>query len=71
MKLNFENRSDIVRDAYSNAVLTTNRAGYIAAKKRKEEQQRYIKLEQDVKELKNTLSDTNKMLKELLNRGIK
>jgi hypothetical protein len=71
MKLNFENRSDIVRDAYSNAVLTTNRAGYVAAKKRKEEQQRYIKLEQDVKELKNTLSDTNKMLKELLNRGIK
>lgn len=71
MKYNFENRSDIVRDAYSNAVLTTNRAGYAAAKKRKEEQQRYIKLEQDVKDLKNTLSDTNKMLKELLNRGIK
>jgi hypothetical protein len=71
MKYDFENRSDIVRDAYTNAVLTTNRAGYIAAKKRKEEQQRYIKLEQDVKVLKDNLLDINKMLKELLSRGNK
>lgn len=71
MKLNFEHRNDIVRDSYSKAILSKDKAGYLAAKKRKEEQQRYIKLEQDVKILKNDLSEINKMLKELLNRGIK
>lgn len=71
MKLNFEHRNDIVRDSYSKAILSKDKAGYLAAKKRKEEQQRYIKLEQDVRILKNDLSEINKMLKELLNRGIK
>jgi hypothetical protein len=71
MRQNFENRTDIVRDSHSKAILSTNKAAYLAAKKRKEEQERYIKLEQDVKQLKNSLSETNKLLKELLNRGIK
>lgn len=71
MKYNFENRNDIVRDGHSKAILSTNKAGYIAAKKRKEDQQRYIKLEQDVKTMKDNLHDMNKMLKELLSRGNK
>jgi hypothetical protein len=71
MKYNFENRNDIVRDGQSKAILSTNKAGYIAAKKRKEDQQRYIKLEQDVKLMKDNLHDINKMLKELLSRGNK
>ena len=33
MKINFENRDDIVRDGHSKAILATNRSGYIAAKK--------------------------------------
>lgn len=71
MKYSFENRTDIIRDAHSKAILSTNRAGYVAAKKRKEDQQRYIKMEQEVRELKNNLFEMNKMLKELLNRGLK
>jgi hypothetical protein len=71
MKYPFENRTDIIRDGHSKAILSTNRAGYIAAKKRKEDQQRYIKMEQEVRELKNNLFEMNKMLKELLNRGLK
>ena len=50
MKHNFENRTDIVRDSHSSAILSTNKAAYLAAKKRKEDQERYIKLEQDVKQ---------------------
>ena len=71
MKQNFENRTDIIRDSHSSAILYTNRGAYLAAKRKKEEQERYIKLEQDVKSLKNEVSETNKLLKELLNRGIK
>lgn len=71
MKINFENRDDIVRDGHSKAILATNRSGYIAAKKRKDDQLRYIKLENDFKELKSNMSEMNKMLKELLNRGTK
>lgn len=71
MKHNFENRNDIIRDAHSKAILSTNKAAYLAAKKRKEEQMRYIKLEEDVKILQNSLLETNKLLKELLNRGTK
>jgi hypothetical protein len=66
MKENFEHRSDIIRDGYSKAVLSTNKAGYIAAKKRKEEQDRYIKLEQEVKHLKQNILETNNLLRELL-----
>lgn len=71
MKHIFENRTDIVRDTHSKAILSTNKAAYMAAKKRKEDQARYIKLEQDVKNIQNSLSETNKLLKELLNRGTK
>jgi hypothetical protein len=66
MKENFEHRTDIVRDRHSKAVLSTNKAGYIAAKKRKEERERYIKLEQEVKYLKQNISETNNLLRELL-----
>jgi hypothetical protein len=39
------------------------------AKKRKEDQERYIRLEKDVKNLKTDISDIKTLLQELLNRG--
>jgi|LauGreDrversion4_2_1035121.scaffolds.fasta_scaffold451785_2 hypothetical protein len=71
MNINFENRSDIVRDAHSKAILSTDRNGYMAAKKRKEDQNKYIKLENDVREIKKNMLDISNLLKELLNRGNK
>lgn len=68
-KMNFENRTDIVRDVHTKAVLSTDKAGYIMAKKRKEDQERYIRLEKDVKNLKTDISDIKTLLHELLNRG--
>lgn len=71
MNINFENRNDIVRDPYSKAILSTDKAAYNAAKVRKEQQKRYIKLENDVKQMKSEMSNISSMLKELLNRGNK
>jgi hypothetical protein len=43
----------------------------MAAKKRKEDQNKYIKLENDVREIKKNMLDISNLLKELLNRGNK
>jgi hypothetical protein len=71
MREKFEDRNDIVRDSYSKAILSTNKAAYIAAKKRRDDQNRYIKLEEEVKNIKTNIQEMSKMLKELLSRGIK
>lgn len=67
----FLDRTDIVRDPYSKAVLSKDKAGFIAAKKKKEEEARYIKLEKQVNQLKNDTIEIKQMLQELLNRGNK
>jgi len=67
----FLDRTDIVRDPYSKAVLSKDKAGFIAAKKKKEEEARYIKLEKQVNQLKKDTIEIKQMLQELLNRGNK
>lgn len=65
----FENRTDIVRDPYSKAILSKDKASYLEAKKRKEQEQRYIKLEKEVSNMMEETKQIKKMLQELLNRG--
>jgi hypothetical protein len=67
----FLDRTDIVRDPYSKAVLSKDKAGFIAAKKKREEEARYIKLEKQVNQLKNDTIEIKQMLQQLLNRGNK
>lgn len=67
----FLDRTDIVRDPYSKAILSKDKAGFIAAKKKKEEEARYIKLEKQVNQLKYDTIEIKQMLQELLNRGNK
>jgi len=67
----FLDRTDIVRDPYSKAILSKDKAGFLAAKKKKEEESRYIKLEKQVNQLKNDTIQIKQMLQELLNRGNK
>ena len=67
----FLDRTDIVRDPYSKAILSKDKAGFLAAKKKKEEEYRYIKLEKQVNQLKNDTIQIKQMLQELLNRGNK
>jgi len=71
MNINFENRSDIVRDAHTKAILATDRSAYMAAKKRKEDQDKYTKLENDVREIKKNMLNISNLLQELLSRGNK
>jgi hypothetical protein len=65
----FENRTDIVRDPHSKAILSRDKAGFIEAKKRKEQEQRYINLEKEVSQMREETHQIKKMLQELLNRG--
>jgi hypothetical protein len=65
----FENRTDIVRDPHSKAILSRDKAAFIEAKKKKEQQERYINLEKQVFEMKNETAEIKKLLLELLNRG--
>ena len=67
----FENRKDIVRDPISKAILSKDRIGFIEAKKKKELDQRYIKLEKEMYQLKKDTNEIKNMLQELLNRGLK
>lgn len=67
----FENRTDIVRDPFSKAIISTNKAAYVEAKKRKEQEVRYIKMEKEVVQIKKDMNEIKQMLEELLNRGIK
>lgn len=67
----FLDRTDIVRDPSSKAIISKNKAGFLAAKKKKEDEARYIKLEKEVFQMKQDTQQIKQMLKELLNRGIK
>lgn len=67
----FEDRKDIVRDPISKAILSKDRIGYLEAKKKKETEQRYIKLEKEMYQLKKDNIEIKNMLQELLNRGLK
>lgn len=67
----FIDRRDIVRDPVSKAILSKDKSGFIEAKKRKEMDARYIKLEKDVNSLREETSEIKQLLKELLNRGNK
>lgn len=67
----FEDRKDIVRDPFSKAILSRDKIGFLAAKKNKEQESRYIKLEKEVNKLKNDTHQIKEMLQQLLNRGTK
>jgi uncharacterized protein YdeI (YjbR/CyaY-like superfamily) len=67
----FEDRKDIVRDPFSKAILSRDKVGFLTAKKNKEQESRYIKLEKEVNQLKNDTHQIKEMLQQLLNRGIK
>jgi hypothetical protein len=67
----FIDRTDIVRDPASKAVLSRDKAGFIEAKKRKEMDNRYINLEKEMTNLKNETAEIKQLLRELLNRGSK
>ena len=53
--LKFEGRNDIHRDPYSKAVINKDVSAYMAAKKRKEKQNRIDEMESEMGEIKNLL----------------
>jgi hypothetical protein len=59
--LKFENRSDIIRDPVSKAIINTDYSAYMSAKRKKNESQRINKMEKDVEDLKT-------MMKILINK---
>ena len=53
--LKFEGRNDIHRDPYSKAVINKDISGYMAAKKRKENQNKMDEMESEMSDIKKLL----------------
>tara|TARA_B100002019_G_C21080911_1_gene503761 strand:- start:110 stop:328 length:219 start_codon:yes stop_codon:yes gene_type:complete len=66
--LKFEGRNDIQRDPYSKAVINKDMMGYMAAKKRKDNQQKMDKLESEMGEIKELLNQVLSKMNEEGNR---
>jgi len=67
----FVDRTDIVRDPVSKAVLSKDKVGFLEAKKKKEIESKYINLEKEMHQLKKDTTEIKQLLQELLNRGSK
>tara|TARA_Y100000004_G_scaffold141714_1_gene161145 strand:- start:711 stop:926 length:216 start_codon:yes stop_codon:yes gene_type:complete len=66
--LKFEGRNDIQRDPVSKAVINKDMAGYMAAKKRKENQTKMDTLESEMSEIKQLLNQVLLKMNEEENR---
>ena len=67
--INIKGRRDVVKDAGSGAILSTDLRGLTEYKQKVEEQDKINKLEEKTNLIENEVSEIKQMLKVLINRG--
>lgn len=68
-KVKIEGYTDLYKDKYSGAIVNCNLSEYMLAKKKKEDLQKMEKVQQEIKELKNTNEQILNLLQTLLERS--